>query len=310
MTGEATLNVLNLKDFTGNDKQGLGLLELHLGGDKGISMNLGTGGTDVSYGTVAGAMAGVADSGKIIGERLGALAEEISQKIAMKWAVINDPNSPEYNKILNGVVNTANGIISMEPFSPLPDWVPPKVANKIEPVLDTANELLTQAKEAEEAYKTAVNSLEGGLFPKEGETHENPIINYPITDTIPGALTGFGLGTEKILGIDGHGLFGGSYTNGPFGITWDSLIEGAGVNVSYSALLPGSNIGATLYAKLNTPWNEFPNYGFETGMSFDIISSPGSAVNIFWNFIKPLPGAGFPDNQPRVRAGVFYQREL
>jgi hypothetical protein len=73
MTGEAAFNVLNLKDFTGNDKQALGLFELHLGGDNGFSMNLGTEGTDLSYSTVAGAMAGVRDSGKIIGAKLNAL---------------------------------------------------------------------------------------------------------------------------------------------------------------------------------------------------------------------------------------------
>jgi hypothetical protein len=73
MTGEATLNVLNLKDFTGNSNHSMGLLELHLGGDNGFGMSLGSGGTDVSLGTLAGAMAGVRDSSKIIDAKLSAL---------------------------------------------------------------------------------------------------------------------------------------------------------------------------------------------------------------------------------------------
>jgi hypothetical protein len=65
MTGEATLNVLNLSDLTGG-KLNSGLLELHLGGENGVSMNIGTGGTDISLGTIAGAMSGLSDSTKVI----------------------------------------------------------------------------------------------------------------------------------------------------------------------------------------------------------------------------------------------------
>jgi hypothetical protein len=65
MTGEATLNVLNLSDLTGG-KLNSGLLELHLGGEDGVSMSIGTGGTDISLGTIAGAMSGLRDSTKVI----------------------------------------------------------------------------------------------------------------------------------------------------------------------------------------------------------------------------------------------------
>jgi hypothetical protein len=77
MTGEATLNILNLRDFTGNNGHNLGLLELRLGGDKGFSAGLGSGGADLSYGAVTAAMAGARDSGKIIGAKLGALGGNI-----------------------------------------------------------------------------------------------------------------------------------------------------------------------------------------------------------------------------------------
>jgi murein DD-endopeptidase MepM/ murein hydrolase activator NlpD len=69
MTGEATLNVLNLSDLTGG-KLSSGLLELHLGGEKGVSMNIGSGGTDISMGTIAGAMNGLGDSTKVIGAKI------------------------------------------------------------------------------------------------------------------------------------------------------------------------------------------------------------------------------------------------
>jgi hypothetical protein len=61
MTGEATLNVLNLSDLIGGKLGSMGLLELHLGGEKGVSMSIGSGGTDISLGTIAGAMAGLGE---------------------------------------------------------------------------------------------------------------------------------------------------------------------------------------------------------------------------------------------------------
>jgi hypothetical protein len=57
--GEMTLNVLNLKDLSGGELGSTGLLELRLGKD-GTAMNLGTGGVDVSLGTVGNALAGAA----------------------------------------------------------------------------------------------------------------------------------------------------------------------------------------------------------------------------------------------------------
>jgi hypothetical protein len=72
MTGEVALNVLNLSDLTGG-KLSSGLLELRLG-KNGTSMNIGTGGTDVSFGTVSAAFAGLKDSGKVIGAKLSAVA--------------------------------------------------------------------------------------------------------------------------------------------------------------------------------------------------------------------------------------------
>jgi hypothetical protein len=69
INGEMTLNVLNFgfladgEDTALNRVLSTGLLELHLGQD-GATMNLGTGGLDVSIGTVATAMAGLAHWGE------------------------------------------------------------------------------------------------------------------------------------------------------------------------------------------------------------------------------------------------------
>jgi hypothetical protein len=57
MTGEATLNVLNLADLGSNSHYGL--MEMHLGGDQGFGMNVGSNGTDMSVGTIGRAMAGM-----------------------------------------------------------------------------------------------------------------------------------------------------------------------------------------------------------------------------------------------------------
>ena len=59
MTGEATFNVLNFTDLSGNRKWNTGLVEMHLGGSQGFSMNLGSNGTDVSLGTIGRAMQGM-----------------------------------------------------------------------------------------------------------------------------------------------------------------------------------------------------------------------------------------------------------
>ena len=69
ISGEMTLNVLNLKDLSGGALGPTGLLEMRLGGKDGFSMGMGTGGTDISFGTVAGAMAGLKDAGKVAGEK-------------------------------------------------------------------------------------------------------------------------------------------------------------------------------------------------------------------------------------------------
>ncbi|MDR2842458.1 MAG: hypothetical protein LBV52_04595, partial [Spirochaetaceae bacterium] len=57
MTGDFALNLLNINDFLKNDINH-GLLEMHLG-NNGVSMNLGQGGIDASFGTIVGAMKGL-----------------------------------------------------------------------------------------------------------------------------------------------------------------------------------------------------------------------------------------------------------
>jgi len=58
LTGDFSLNVLNMADITGGQIKN-GLLELHLG-RKGATMNIGMGGADVSLGTIASALGGLA----------------------------------------------------------------------------------------------------------------------------------------------------------------------------------------------------------------------------------------------------------
>jgi len=58
MGGDFTLNLLNLTLLTGNDEYNTGLLELHLGRN-GTSMNLGTGGANVSIDNITSAFKGL-----------------------------------------------------------------------------------------------------------------------------------------------------------------------------------------------------------------------------------------------------------
>jgi len=57
LSGQTTLNVLNTADF--GSKASVGLVELNLGGSDGWSLNVGTGGTDVSLSALASAARGM-----------------------------------------------------------------------------------------------------------------------------------------------------------------------------------------------------------------------------------------------------------
>lgn len=57
LTGEATFNILNISDFGAGASSGL--LEMTLSKDRGVSARLGTGGTDLSFGTVASSLQGI-----------------------------------------------------------------------------------------------------------------------------------------------------------------------------------------------------------------------------------------------------------
>ena len=72
LTGDFSLNLLNMADLSGGRLQG-GLLELHLGED-GATMNIGMGGADMSLGTIAASMSGLVDTLKIGTAKAAALA--------------------------------------------------------------------------------------------------------------------------------------------------------------------------------------------------------------------------------------------
>ena len=57
LTGEATFNILNISDFGAGASSGL--LEMTLSKDRGVAARLGTGGTDLSFGTVTSSLQGI-----------------------------------------------------------------------------------------------------------------------------------------------------------------------------------------------------------------------------------------------------------
>ena len=57
LTGEATFNILNITDFGAGASSGL--LEMTLSRNKGVTARLGTGGTDLSFGTVSTSLQGI-----------------------------------------------------------------------------------------------------------------------------------------------------------------------------------------------------------------------------------------------------------
>jgi len=76
LTGDFALNVLNFGMFGVRDRENNlvqnGLLELHLG-KKGVTINVGMGGADMSLGTIAGTMVGLSETISILRMRLGGI---------------------------------------------------------------------------------------------------------------------------------------------------------------------------------------------------------------------------------------------
>ncbi len=62
LTGEATFNILNISDFGAGASSGL--LEMTLSKDRGVITRLGTGGTDLSFGTVSSSLQGIKNLNK------------------------------------------------------------------------------------------------------------------------------------------------------------------------------------------------------------------------------------------------------
>jgi hypothetical protein len=71
MTGETTLNVLNFSDIMMGSGPSVGMLEMHLGGENGFSMNIGSGGTNVSLGNIVQSMMGLSESLEISAFKYG-----------------------------------------------------------------------------------------------------------------------------------------------------------------------------------------------------------------------------------------------
>lgn len=75
LTGEATFNVLNIADFINPNSKlagaSSGLLEVTLGGEKGFSSRIGTGGTDISSSSLLGAVKGMNEASKVTDWKYG-----------------------------------------------------------------------------------------------------------------------------------------------------------------------------------------------------------------------------------------------
>jgi hypothetical protein len=209
MTGEATLNVLNLKDFTGNDKQGLGLLELHLGGDKGISANLGTGGTDVSYGALASAVSGLRNWEKNIEieNRADILEMDIGTALRAQWGYGEEAAKAQLEAILNGdaVVRAGNGIRGAETV--LENGKRVIFLNEYQEGMSIAGQLMLGIDLQHEAYRDGYTpggtDANGNLVTTESNMIENrPAVLAHTEMAIRMLQDGQGLDTSGALGKD------------------------------------------------------------------------------------------------------------
>ena len=103
LTGEATFNVLNISDFGAGASSGL--LEVTLGGKKGFSSRIGTGGTDVSMGNLKTALAGINNlnmNSKIKKAAKANNMENAATALRMQYGFGDEKQLKQLDDILNG----------------------------------------------------------------------------------------------------------------------------------------------------------------------------------------------------------------
>ena len=103
LTGEATFNVLNISDFGAGASSGL--LEVTLGGKKGFSSRIGTGGTDVSMGNLKTALAGINNlkmNEKIKKAAANNNMENAATALRMQYGFGDEKQLKQLDDILNG----------------------------------------------------------------------------------------------------------------------------------------------------------------------------------------------------------------
>ncbi|MBC6714039.1 hypothetical protein [Treponema sp. Marseille-Q3903] len=103
LTGEATFNVLNISDFGAGASSGL--LEVALGGKKGFSSRIGTGGTDVSMGNLKTALAGINNlnmNSKIKKAAKANNMENAATALRMQYGFGDEKQMQQLDDILNG----------------------------------------------------------------------------------------------------------------------------------------------------------------------------------------------------------------
>ena len=103
LTGEATFNVLNISDFGAQGSSGL--LEVTLGGKKGFSSRIGTGGADVSRGSLMTALAGINNlkmNEKIKKAAANNNMENAATALRMQYGFGDEKQMKQLDDILNG----------------------------------------------------------------------------------------------------------------------------------------------------------------------------------------------------------------
>lgn len=110
LTGEATFNVLNISDF--GAKGSSGLLEVTLGGKKGFSSRIGTGGADVSRGSLMTALAGINNlkmNEKIKKAAANNNMENAATALRMQYGFGDEKQMKQLDDILNGKASIKAG---------------------------------------------------------------------------------------------------------------------------------------------------------------------------------------------------------
>jgi hypothetical protein len=321
--GGITLNVLNIGDIIGvfggdgtSDIEkkigGMGLLELHLGSD-GATMKLGTGGIDVSPGTIANTLQAGWDYRENIGK--GIIA---GGKALLDW--ITPKKAGEVAQIATGVAHNVFGVpVDFDNLnSGLENYF--YAANVFEQSEEwrITNEGFSESDNEEKDKSPAFvnpdwkpgNFADRSLFGGPDILNQIDLPEFSALGGTP--QLGLSHNFSEFMGVNAFGLAGGSLVfassdelNASLG--WGSFQDGISADFFVSKKI-GSKITVTSNAYIDMSWSS-SSVEYGAGSSFGLPFNKTTSVNVDYQFRNKQEKSGtniFNNNTFKVTLGKWW----